>query len=419
MRLRYIYSACVVVETADLRLLCDPWFTPGAYDGAWQQYPMLPDPVAAIGPVDFIFISHIHPDHYDPVFLRRFLAAYPPARILIGAQQPDYLGPKMRADGFRPEPIETLRVGASELMIVPNEGADGRLSDIDTALAVRCEKLSLVNLNDNPFEPAQVARLLDFCPGGRPDLALLPYSGAGPYPQTFAFSDEAALLAAVSKKRDQFIKLFARYLESLRPLMAMPFAGKYYLGGRLAHLNPLRGVPDAVEVARMFPDTVVLADGGAAAYDLATGKPSACRSEPYDPGAIETYLATTSGPFDYEREIRRDEFPFLPLLAAAKRRARTKVKAAEPYWIVFKPEATGRSFVLNVADDEPPAPLDRGPCDRLTPRLEIDIDDRYLFGLLTRLYHWNNAEVGSQYRSVRVPDAYRKDVYAFLNMFQV
>ena len=57
--------------------------------------------------------------------------------------------------------------------------------------------------------------------------------------------------------------------------------------------------------------------------------------------------------------------------------------------------------------------------DELAPRLEIKIDDRYLFGLLTRLYHWNNAGVGSQYCSLRVPDCYPSDVYRFLNTFQV
>ncbi len=57
MRVRYIYSASVVVETPDVRTLSDPWFTPGAYDGSWYQYPAaLPDSVAAIGPVDLIFI---------------------------------------------------------------------------------------------------------------------------------------------------------------------------------------------------------------------------------------------------------------------------------------------------------------------------------------------------------------------------
>ena len=49
----------------------------------------------------------------------------------------------------------------------------------------------------------------------------------------------------------------------------------------------------------------------------------------------------------------------------------------------------------------------------------IEIDYRYLFGLLTGVYHWNNAEVGSQYMTTRVPDEYNRSVQRFLNFFTV
>ncbi|KAA3619163.1 MAG: MBL fold metallo-hydrolase, partial [Proteobacteria bacterium] len=72
VKVRYIYSACIVVETADVRVVCDPWFTDGIYDGSWFQFPRVEDPVRSIGETDFVYISHIHPDHYDPAFLRRY-----------------------------------------------------------------------------------------------------------------------------------------------------------------------------------------------------------------------------------------------------------------------------------------------------------------------------------------------------------
>ncbi len=53
------------------------------------------------------------------------------------------------------------------------------------------------------------------------------------------------------------------------------------------------------------------------------------------------------------------------------------------------------------------------------PRSEIDIDYRYLFGLITGVYHWNNAEVGSLYRVTRVPDRYDPDAQNFLNFFHL
>ena len=425
MQVRYIYSACVVVETPDAKILCDPWFTPGAYDGSWYQYPVLPDPVAAIGPVDLIYVSHIHPDHYDPAFLHRYLARYPAARLAIGPQQPPYLATKMRIDGFKPEIAERLSLGATELLIVPNEDEAGPRSEIDSALAIRRHGMSVLNLNDNPFVERQVERLLAFCPGGKPDFALLPYSGAGPYPQTFEFASPEELAAAVARKRRQFLDGFTRYLRRLDPKKAMPFAGKYYLGGPLAALNRLRGVPDAVDVADEHGErVVVLADGGTATYDLVTGRASAVRTEPYDQDLIDAHLRSLAvASYDYERELQLDAdrvLPMLPLLASAKKRARGKVRIEEPYWLILKPRSNGHAFLLNLGDDSAPSVEHRKDgFDALSPRLEIDIDDRYLFGLLTRLYHWNNAEVGSQYRSRRVPDRYRPDVYRFLNMFQV
>lgn len=426
MRVRYIYSACVVIETPDARILTDPWFTPGAYDGAWFQYPVLPDPVEAIGPVDAIYISHIHPDHYDPVFLRRYLARYPETRLLIGQIEPPHLRNKMKLDGFEPEIVDRLAIGGTELTIVANQAQGGREVAVDTALAVRRGKFSVVNLNDNPFDPRQVSRLQAFLPHGRPDFALLPYSGAGPFPQTFSFANEAAQLEAGEQKKRQFFAQMGRYIEAFKPVRVMPFAGKYWLGGKLARLNPYRGVPDPVEAAGQFPDLAfVLADGGAAYYDLETGTVSAARTETYDMAAVNAHLvAFAENTASYEREIRPEpgrNFPFFPLLTAAKRAARSRLRLNEFFWLVLKPDGIEKCFLLNGGDDTPvqDAVIASPRVADLFPRIEISIHPRYLFGLLTRLYHWNNALVGSQYFSHRVPNIYRPAFYEFLEMLHV
>ena len=69
---RYIYSACVVTTTPDVSILHDPWFTEGIYDGSWFHYPKVSDPLSSIGNVDLIYVSHIHPDHYDSAFLKTY-----------------------------------------------------------------------------------------------------------------------------------------------------------------------------------------------------------------------------------------------------------------------------------------------------------------------------------------------------------
>jgi hypothetical protein len=202
----------------------------------------------------------------------------------------------------------------------------------------------------------------------------------------------------------------------------MPFAGKYYLGGSLIKLNRYRGVADAVEVLPLESRSIVLADGGEARYDVTSRKANALRTEPYSASEITAFLkgieATT---FDYERELHfssRISLPFVPLLNAAREKARKKIKLLESYWFCFRPNDSGKYLVFDVANDEPVQVLEILN-DSLTPRAEIQIDARYFFGLLTRLYHWNNAEIGSHYRTNRVPDIFIREVYDYLDVLQV
>ena len=65
----YKYSACIKICTDNLTILCDPWFGT-AYEGTWTQFPRCKNIVDFIGDFDMVYISHIHPDHYDADTLR-------------------------------------------------------------------------------------------------------------------------------------------------------------------------------------------------------------------------------------------------------------------------------------------------------------------------------------------------------------
>ena len=41
MKVSYLSSAAVLVETGDASLLCDPWLVDGAFYGSWCHYPPL------------------------------------------------------------------------------------------------------------------------------------------------------------------------------------------------------------------------------------------------------------------------------------------------------------------------------------------------------------------------------------------
>src|SRR3990167_6539463 len=75
MKLTHYHNACVKVETSTKSILCDPWFS-SAYYGTWKPARKFDNPIQTIGPVEYIWISHIHPDHYDPEFLLQYQSVY-------------------------------------------------------------------------------------------------------------------------------------------------------------------------------------------------------------------------------------------------------------------------------------------------------------------------------------------------------
>jgi UDP-MurNAc hydroxylase len=413
VKVHYIYSACVVIETRDARICCDPWFTQRIYDGSWFQYPVVKDPVGKIGPVDYVYISHIHRDHYDPPFLHELLSANPGCEILIGTDNQAFLREKMKRDGFQPRSVETLTVGATELAIIPNN-EDSEIN-IDSALVVKGDGKIVVNLNDCPYDAQQIKDILTFC-GRSPDFACLPYAGAGPYPQAYRFSTIEERTAAISAKKERFLLLFKMYFDALTPRMAMPFAGIYYLGGRLRDLNSLRGVPDAVEVRERFGNRVVVLAEGEGSIDLETDEIRGERLAPYDQNEVEAALrAFDSEPYPYERDPSVTENELVGLLSRAHANAVSRITDHPDRTLCIKCPETR---YLCVDSTRPGEVRLAERVDDIGAREEIHIDSRLLSGLLQRKYHWHGAEAGSHFGFFREPEAYDRRIYNLLNFLQ-
>lgn len=429
INVRFMYSACVVTETPNISILHDPWFTDGIYDGTWFQFPKIDDPVQKIGDVDLVFVSHIHPDHYDPEFLRAYFKEFGEKEIIIAERFPNFLQTKMTADGFSPTVLsDTLTFGSTEVTVVPVKPQER--SEIDSALVLKFHdslgrEHCLVNLNDVIVD-------VDFrdqikAMTGSIDLLLLGYTGAGPYPQTYFDIDDPTLAARAEAKKAEF---FDRYVETVGDLKAarnLPFAGQYLLGGSLVPLNPYRGVADACEILPMDPNAVVLMEacGSISSRDLMPKNP---RHEPFSPveiAAREEEIAKEKRAHEILFcEEKVGVLPLSRLLRKAHQNALRVGALDSPYFFVF--ELPDSRLAVLPASASPSGSDDWGDfsvvakgCELPEPRSEIGIDPRYLFGLLTGVFHWNNAEVGSGFTTRRFPDVFRRDAQAFLNWLVV
>ena len=65
MKVTFHQSACVLIEGDGVKILCDPWLVDGAYIGSWHIYPPYEFQPNEFNDVDYIYVSHIHPDHFN------------------------------------------------------------------------------------------------------------------------------------------------------------------------------------------------------------------------------------------------------------------------------------------------------------------------------------------------------------------
>lgn len=360
-------AACCVIECNGVRILCDPWFTPGAYLGCWEREDFIRDPVKTIGPCDYIWISHLHEDHYDPVFLRTYLATYPKARLLIGYSD-GYLHKVMQRDGFDPDVTCVLTGNAWGAVTFLNGGYENEIDNIDTALVVVDADSAVVNMNDNPYDQVQIDRI-NALTAGKHVTALLPYAGAGPWPQCFAMSS-SSLFAAANDKRAKFLAQFERYRLALHADVAVPFSAGYRLRGPLAELNAYRGIPSPYEV----PNATVLPVVGVSKTD----------------GYVWEDM-----PMPTNDEIER-------LLQQAAERS---------------PKVEGDPLTIDLDWCSSAAYVDATNAPAAKAHETITMDPRLLHGLLTRRYHWNVAEISSALKITRHADAYDARVFDYLYRF--
>jgi len=414
MRVTYYYSACVAVSTRDVSVLCDPWFTEGVYDGAWYHWPPIDgDPVEFVGKHDFIYVSHLHPDHYDAQFLHSYLESYPEAQIIVAEGLPGkLLSSRMEKDGLECKSVQVMALGATILYLV----AAGP-GEIDSALLVARGDESVANMNDCIVGDQSTYKKVRELLGGSPSMALLSYTGAGSYPQSWVYPDHFLQIAA-SHKQLGFLGTYETKRYLLQAKVNMPFAGQYLLGGRLADRNWARGAADAVDVLAFDPSAIVLQPR--CWYDITTGEAAGMQVGP-DAGEIVSALRTERLPsyvehaelisknpmaydFDDEPELELREW------RAAAKRASSREEIEMDFWFAFPTDANGTATLLeserfclvNVKSDANEVVLvdSYNAVWETTsghPLAVVTVPPQYLRGLIRGRYHWNNCEVGSQW----------------------
>lgn len=255
MRITYLGHAGFCVETDEMVLIMDPWLSAeGAFDSAWFQFPrnhhlarFVQTKLEDRTRERFIYISHIHGDHFDKPFLSRAATA-----------QATFVIPQFRQPAFQ----EAISMFPSRNVVVCHDEEDfivpgGSLTMLvddhefnrDSALLLRIDGHSMLNLNDCKIHD-RAANIEGV------DVFTCQFSGATWHPTCYDYPPERYEQIAQQKMTQKF-EAVARTIEALQPSFFLPAAGPpCFLDPSLAHINfePVNIFPRATEFLDFFAE---------------------------------------------------------------------------------------------------------------------------------------------------------------------
>jgi len=235
MRVTGVGHAGLYIETCAGSVLCDPWVNP-AFFGSWFPFPDNSDlDWDALGQCDYLYVSHLHRDHFDAELLTRHVRK--DATVLLPQFPTDELEVELAALGFtnvlRTEsgvPVERdgLRIMVTSLT-GPSDGPIG-----DSALSLDDGRTVLLNQND--AHPLDIEQLREF---GDVHGYFTQFSGAIWWPMVYDLPDTAKREFARRKRTGQSDRAL-RYIDAVGAAHVFPTAGPpCFLDEELFELNGL------------------------------------------------------------------------------------------------------------------------------------------------------------------------------------
>ena len=311
MKATSIGHAGILIETADVSIVCDPWFLP-AFQGSWCVFPrndqLSADLMARIESPDYLYISHIHGDHFDERWLPNHINRS--ATVLLPGFPTGELKNRLRALGFRNfvhtvDGQEIDLLGSTRVAIhcetSITDGPGG-----DSALVVSDSTGRVVNQND-----CRTHDLAALASHGPIDLHWLQYSGAIWYPMVYDEPADVMRELIDAKVESQFSRAM-RYVEVLNARAIVPSAGPpAFLDPDLFHLNVITG-----DELSIFPDQLAFMDQlGEGSRTGILAIPGTCieiapdRIDVTHPCSSQELSAIFDDKEDYLRNYQRDWLP--------------------------------------------------------------------------------------------------------------
>ena len=416
MRFQFIGNAGGIFKgSKGTKILCDPWIVDGVFEGSWYHYPPLKTKISDIQNVDGIYISHIHPDHYD----ERHFDFPKDIPLIILNEGPNFLKKNLINKGYgnfiEIKNNQTVDFKEFKLTLykpftkgIYEESLIGNL--IDSALVIENDDTTAINFNDNqPDEKACSFLKNKF---KKIDLAMLNYNAAGPYPSCF---DNLS----IDEKKNENNRILKRNFDHLcniipilQPKSVLPFAGSYIVGGKNYFKNEYLGTTNWDECADYLNNNLkfnskIFCLRENQTYDIKNQK-QLNKYEKIDVNKMRKYIESLKDrKYDYEYDAMPEisklkEEVYLASTKLAERVKKFNIKSKSDVYINIEED---KLKVINGSEPE--------------KKLYCDLDLRLLKRILHKKAHWNNAEIGTHINFKRIPNKMDPDTHICMSFFHL
>jgi len=442
LKTTYLQNASVIIENSGEKILCDPWLIDGCYYGSWHHYPKFNFIEKEFDDIDYIYISHIHPDHFDVKTMSKLKKDIP---VLIHEFPQKFLKQNIEKLGFKVEEIphnKRTKLGKTWINVCAADDCNPEVcsrvfgcnfefnkfgtNQIDTFSVIDNEEQVIVNSNDCPFEIGKNTAKKIKEQYNKIDLLLVGYTGASDYPCCYTLTPDEKEKEALKKKIKK-LEDAENYINTFNPKYYMPFAGRYVLGGKLTSLMKDKGESTLDEGINYLLQkinqnkNIGISLNMKSYFDLNTE----LASDVYIPenkqdkdNYVNNVLSKLK--LDYEEE----EYPkiesilaLIPQSYERFERHRKMINYSVDTDILI--ELNNDNILAITVNGNGFKIIKKSEMIFFTKYLYLSMDTRLLYKILenSKKAHWNNAEIGCHIMWKRVPNKYDKSLLYCLNFF--
>ncbi len=426
MLLKYYVNAMILIQGQNTKVLCDPWITfnrvstSGLYNFPETNFTV--DDILSINP-DFIYISHTHADHFDPVTLELFPRNTP---ILVCHYPNNFTKRNIEKLGFTDVRVVDSVLGqrlngGDHCWIEPN----AVYPDVDSIITLRIDGETVVNVNDNPFCESQCRKIRDRF--GPLTLACVPFSFQGPYPAFYRSLSQQELESEASKKKLNNFNIMTNFLKALNPRYFFPFAAGAIYEGERAMMYPYYGVGTLHEASEYAKGSDVSTE----VLKLSSGMDYDFSSHTYSGEYLERSFADEYEYISHVSKIKTkfsiggafyiaesEHIDLTKLLTRARQRQYEwqLSKNIVSDWCYYLDVGASHLYRFSLQDVSVERIQRNAICDK---KFEIFVlPYSLLIGVLTGHYNWSN--VKTQYIWFeRHPNIFQKDLHILMSYLQL